>query len=487
VQARTLYLDSPTYLAASGWDWMPAVRDRASGIWNHVRLRSSRARRDRRPARRHEAAPARTYRRGHRHRPGPQRRRDRRPSGDGPRGLRTDHGRADGDGAGGATTEVVRPGRPPGAAGQEPEAVVAQRVRRSRTCTTSRSPRWSRGKVSDRADHAVRHPPVRLRGPAGGDLPAGEAAAGPSATQGHPDRHLRPQHKRYVRIQAGARATGWGISLWSLSVPTARPAPTWPCTRPRPPPPTTAARRQPSPTATPHPLVVLGVRGRPVDPGRSRRGQGLRPGHPALGAAYALDFVVQVSDDGSAWTDVKAVRQRDPAGNTGTQTVDFARADRPLRADPGRQAGHQLGHLDVDARVRRRPRPAPTWPCGKTATASTEDGNPARQCRRRQPAHPVGPRLSGQPVDPGRPGRAGRVRPGRDRLGAGVRPGLRHPGLAGRPGVDRREVGRNTPTELKISVNGVRVFCPRRQLGLGRAAAPHEPDRTRETVRCTAT
>ena len=41
VQAATLYLDSPTYLSASGWDWMPAVRDRAAGIWNHVRLRST--------------------------------------------------------------------------------------------------------------------------------------------------------------------------------------------------------------------------------------------------------------------------------------------------------------------------------------------------------------------------------------------------------------------------------------------------------------
>ncbi|GAB3893805.1 hypothetical protein GCM10029964_071180 [Kibdelosporangium lantanae] len=37
----TMFLNSPTYLAVSGWDWMPAVRDRASGIWNHVRLRST--------------------------------------------------------------------------------------------------------------------------------------------------------------------------------------------------------------------------------------------------------------------------------------------------------------------------------------------------------------------------------------------------------------------------------------------------------------
>ena len=39
--AGQMNLNSPTYLAASGWDWMPAVRDRAAGIWNHVRLRST--------------------------------------------------------------------------------------------------------------------------------------------------------------------------------------------------------------------------------------------------------------------------------------------------------------------------------------------------------------------------------------------------------------------------------------------------------------
>ncbi|MFQ6144454.1 discoidin domain-containing protein [Streptomyces seoulensis] len=39
--AGQMNLNSPTYLAASGWDWMPAVRDRGAGIWNHVRLRST--------------------------------------------------------------------------------------------------------------------------------------------------------------------------------------------------------------------------------------------------------------------------------------------------------------------------------------------------------------------------------------------------------------------------------------------------------------
>ncbi|GAA3801851.1 discoidin domain-containing protein [Streptomyces chiangmaiensis] len=39
--AQQMNLNSPTYLASSGWDWMPAVRDRVAGIWNHVRLRTT--------------------------------------------------------------------------------------------------------------------------------------------------------------------------------------------------------------------------------------------------------------------------------------------------------------------------------------------------------------------------------------------------------------------------------------------------------------
>jgi Exo-beta-D-glucosaminidase Ig-fold domain/F5/8 type C domain/Glycosyl hydrolases family 2 len=39
--ANMMNRNSPTYLSASGWDWMPAVRDRAAGIWNHVRLRAT--------------------------------------------------------------------------------------------------------------------------------------------------------------------------------------------------------------------------------------------------------------------------------------------------------------------------------------------------------------------------------------------------------------------------------------------------------------
>ncbi|HEY1703975.1 MAG TPA: discoidin domain-containing protein [Trebonia sp.] len=41
VNSSMVSLDFPSYISVSGWDWMPAVRDRVAGIWNHVRLRST--------------------------------------------------------------------------------------------------------------------------------------------------------------------------------------------------------------------------------------------------------------------------------------------------------------------------------------------------------------------------------------------------------------------------------------------------------------
>jgi hypothetical protein len=38
----TMELDGPTFLATEGWDWIPAVRDRNSGIWQPVTLRVTR-------------------------------------------------------------------------------------------------------------------------------------------------------------------------------------------------------------------------------------------------------------------------------------------------------------------------------------------------------------------------------------------------------------------------------------------------------------
>jgi hypothetical protein len=36
-------LDGPTFLATEGWDWIPAIRDRDSGIWQPVILRVTRS------------------------------------------------------------------------------------------------------------------------------------------------------------------------------------------------------------------------------------------------------------------------------------------------------------------------------------------------------------------------------------------------------------------------------------------------------------
>ena len=41
--------DTPTFVAAVGWDWMPAMRDRDLGIWQDVTLTASGSRHDQRP------------------------------------------------------------------------------------------------------------------------------------------------------------------------------------------------------------------------------------------------------------------------------------------------------------------------------------------------------------------------------------------------------------------------------------------------------
>jgi hypothetical protein len=34
-------LDGPTFIASEGWDWIPSVRDRNTGLWQDVVLRST--------------------------------------------------------------------------------------------------------------------------------------------------------------------------------------------------------------------------------------------------------------------------------------------------------------------------------------------------------------------------------------------------------------------------------------------------------------
>src|SRR5260370_40556903 len=36
-----MVLDGPTFMATEGWDWIPAIRDRNTGIWQDVVLSST--------------------------------------------------------------------------------------------------------------------------------------------------------------------------------------------------------------------------------------------------------------------------------------------------------------------------------------------------------------------------------------------------------------------------------------------------------------
>ena len=64
-------LDGPTFVATEGWDWIPGVRDRNSGIWQPVTLRiTQRAQARRRAGRHHLQEPRHLARRRRDRRPG---------------------------------------------------------------------------------------------------------------------------------------------------------------------------------------------------------------------------------------------------------------------------------------------------------------------------------------------------------------------------------------------------------------------------------
>ena len=42
--AGMMCLDGPTFVATEGWDWIPAIRDRDTGIWQPVMLTRDRRR-----------------------------------------------------------------------------------------------------------------------------------------------------------------------------------------------------------------------------------------------------------------------------------------------------------------------------------------------------------------------------------------------------------------------------------------------------------
>ncbi|SIQ39546.1 Glycosyl hydrolases family 2, sugar binding domain [Micromonospora avicenniae] len=159
LQSAHHYLDAPTYLAVSGWDWMPAVRDRVTGIWNHVRLRSTGAAVLGDPyvkttlpdlpgtgtAEVTIAVPgAQRGRHGH-HR-------------DRPRGVRQGQGRDHGDRTRRREHHRgVHAGALPRAAAAQPPALVAQRLRRA-TPLRSEAHRHRRAEGQRQPWRPVRHP-----------------------------------------------------------------------------------------------------------------------------------------------------------------------------------------------------------------------------------------------------------------------------------------------------------------------------------------
>ncbi|MFG1994950.1 discoidin domain-containing protein [Actinoplanes sp. NPDC048988] len=294
----SMYKDSPTYLAVSGWDWMPAVRDRASGIWNHVRLRSTgdivigdphiaTKVPDLRTAEvtvtvpvRNAAATATTVT------------------------LTTSLGGSETvTVAAGATTDVVfatvhlRDPQLwwPNGYGEPHLHDLTVTATIDRTVSDSRQVRYGLREFSyDTFQPVVISPPAEP--PLGGYGP--QTVDVPRATA------------RYVRLQAGRGATGGGVSLWTLSVlngdtdlALGKPA--------------TASSSE---SSNPPGNVTDGNPRTRWASAEHADGQWIQVDLGAAATfdrvkvvwetAYAKDFVIQASPDGSAWKDVKAVDNR---------------------------------------------------------------------------------------------------------------------------------------------------------------------------------
>ena len=210
----------------------------------------------------------------------------------------------------------------------------------------------------------------------------------------------RPVRPRPVPDQ---RATGWGISLWTLSVSdSARPA--------------TDLALHATATASsvderrPRPGNVDDGDRRPAGPRRSRTTSGSRSTSALPSSFDRVDLVWEQAYAQTYrrpglrrrrhdWTRRRrrstTPRCRCPfnSGDASLQVEDFAARDRPLRPHQTAACGqHQLGQLPVvPRRASTAPSRAPTSPCARTATASTEESDhPAAHRHRRRPAEPAG-------------------------------------------------------------------------------------------------
>ncbi|WP_410813727.1 discoidin domain-containing protein [Micromonospora sp. 067-2] len=487
LQSAHHYLDAPTYLAVSGWDWMPAVRDRVTGLWDHVRLRSTgavvigdphvqttlpdlpgtdTAEVTIRVPVRNAAATATTVT------------------------VRAEFDRVRVEStvtvpAGGSTTVTFAPERFP-----------ALRLRKPRlwwpngygephlydlklTATVKRS-------VSDRRElrFGVRqfaydwHQPIVISPPGKPPLDFVDGAA----TQTVPfDR----QHARYVRIQTGQRATGWGISMFSLSVADGTGA--------------DLARGRDA-TASSSENDSNGP-GRVVDgDGKTRWASAAEDNQwiqVDLGAAadfdrvtivweqaYALDYRVQVSTDGGSWADVTSVSNDTPLGSRATQVETFAsQTARYLRIQTGARVtswGVSMWALSVQ----RQAEPGVDLALHATATASSSDGD-SNGPDRAVDGNPR-TRWSSQfednqwiQVDLGKPVSFDQVTLVWEQ--AYARDFVVQVSDDGQRWADVKSVS-NAVTQLKISVNGVPVFARGGNWGWDELLRRVLPDRLADTV-----
>jgi F5/8 type C domain/Exo-beta-D-glucosaminidase Ig-fold domain/Glycosyl hydrolases family 2 len=479
LQSAHSYLDSPTYLAVSGWDWMPAVRDRVSGIWNHVRLRSTGTAvvgdphvtttlpklPDTGRAEVTIAVPVRNV--------------------GNTKAAVTVRAKFDGFSgertvtvAAGATTTVTFPAisvsRPKL---WWPNGYGDPHLYRLKVTASLH------GRVSDErtSTFGIRqfgydwHQPVVIS-------PAGKPPLefdGDRATQ---TVTFDRQHKRYVRIQGGQRATQWGISMYTLAVTDGDGGADLALHKTA-----TASSDDGSPAAN----AVDG------DPG-TRWSSAYSDDQwiqADLGAAadfdrvtivweqaYALDYRVQVSDDGGAWTDVQAVSNDTPLGDRYAQVETFAaQTARYLRIQAGGRVT-QWGVSMWTLSVQRQADPSVDLALHRTATASGDDGNPASNAVDGNPrtrwssAYADGQWIQ---VDLGDAVTFDQVTI--DWEQAYARDYVIQVSTDGQEWTDVKSVS-NAITQLKISVNGVPVFCRGGNWGWDELLRRTEPYRTKDTV-----
>ncbi|TYC03390.1 glycoside hydrolase [Micromonospora sp. WP24] len=487
LQSAHHYLDAPTYLAVSGWDWMPAVRDRVTGIWNHVRLRSTGA-----------AVLGDPY-------------------------VKTvlpdlpETGAAEvtiavpvRNAAATATTVTVRaefekvkvettvtvPAGGETTVEFTPERFHALRLRNPRlwwpngygephlydlklTATVGR-------KVSDRRGirFGVRefgydwHQPIQISPPGTPPLDFVDGAATQIVT-------FDRRHARHVRIQAGQRATGWGVSMWSLSVADGDG-------------PDLARGKSATDSGAENDTNVAAnaVDGDPTTRWASKYeddqylqvdlGEAVDFDRVTIvwEQAYALDYRVQVSTDGESFTDVKSVSNETPLGSRATQVETFpAQTAQHLRIQAGTRAtswGVSVWTLSVGRQADpetdlalRAPASASSADSDSTGPERAVDGNPrTRWASKAEDGQWI-------QVDFAEPATFDQVTIVWEQ--AYARDFVIQVSADGQRWTDVKSVS-NKITELKISVNGVPVFARGGNWGWDELLRRVLPDRLADTV-----